>query len=628
MKRSLLAGVAIAVLSLTMTVHAYAATTLSGGSACSVPGTTVNIPFTFTGDGSTSAVQFDVTFDDSILTPGAPVLGPGAPAHTFDWNVVSAGRMRLIVFSATNTALVSGVLATVPFDIDLSAPAGAEALPLADWVFANPGLLAVEPTSTPTGAQVTPVIVSSPPDRQSCNGSSTTLTVAVSGASGLGYQWSKDGEPIAGATSASYTIPIVTSDTMGTYTCALGSAACGSFSSAPAAIDVPLSPCAPANLTIWDAGTTGSLFAAWSPNPSWEIDRYRLYWSATPDGPYVNYVDTGAGVTTQVSGLANNQRYYFRVSDFVESFESPMSAEVSGAATTGIAMPSAPDFGYMTTPSNDTAHPDQISYSFPGRPGVVTVWYDGLDIDYTGEVRALINGKSAGFIPVNPSYNWSGMRTLVLPDDLVADGGQNVLTFDQLAYPGTLEAWGMRRVSLKVGAPTVTAEPFNTAIDLTIVPPVAWDIASWDIFRSTNPAFTPSLANRIATGVTGTFYRNQSGLVNGTTYYYVVRPIDPIANPGFDSAKVSAVPSSLTVTPIVDLVVADAGNDLLLSWSPVPTEGGVREYRIYEGADAASLAFTGQVTTETSFLRAGDAVDGRPHVYGVSVIDNSARESK
>jgi lysyl endopeptidase len=50
---------------------------------------------------------------------------------------------------------------------------------------------------------------------------------------------------------------------------------------------------------------------------------------------------------------------------------------------------------------------------------------------------------------------------------------------------------------------------------------------TYNVYRSTSSGFTPSPGNRIATGITGTAYSDNSGtLVSGTTYYYIVRAVD------------------------------------------------------------------------------------------------------
>jgi len=50
--------------------------------------------------------------------------------------------------------------------------------------------------------------------------------------------------------------------------------------------------------------------------------------------------------------------------------------------------------------------------------------------------------------------------------------------------------------------------------------------AFYNIYRSTTPGFTPAPQNLLAGGHTGTTAVDVSGLIEGTTYYYVVRAID------------------------------------------------------------------------------------------------------
>ena len=61
-----------------------------------------------------------------------------------------------------------------------------------------------------------------------------------------------------------------------------------------------------------------------------------------------------------------------------------------------------------------------------------------------------------------------------------------------------------------------------------------WDAAfapcggpvSYDIYRSTSPFFVPDESTLLASGATGTGYRDTAGLVHGTHYSYVVRAVD------------------------------------------------------------------------------------------------------
>jgi hypothetical protein len=48
---------------------------------------------------------------------------------------------------------------------------------------------------------------------------------------------------------------------------------------------------------------------------------------------------------------------------------------------------------------------------------------------------------------------------------------------------------------------------------------------TYNVYRSTSSSFTPSVGNRIATGVSATTYGDTAGLISGTLYYYIVRAV-------------------------------------------------------------------------------------------------------
>jgi lysyl endopeptidase len=51
---------------------------------------------------------------------------------------------------------------------------------------------------------------------------------------------------------------------------------------------------------------------------------------------------------------------------------------------------------------------------------------------------------------------------------------------------------------------------------------------TYNVYRGTTPGFTPSVGNRIATGIVGTSYQDHGPLNSGQTYYYIVRAVDTL----------------------------------------------------------------------------------------------------
>ncbi|HHQ47410.1 MAG TPA: hypothetical protein ENK19_00825, partial [Acidobacteria bacterium] len=74
----------------------------------------------------------------------------------------------------------------------------------------------------------------------------------------------------------------------------------------------------------------------------------------------------------------------------------------------------------------------------------------------------------------------------------------------------------------------VSAIPDGCGVDLSWYPATSQCTGSvtYAVYRGTGPSFTPSLSNRIASGLRDTSYRDRSGLATGTTYYYIVRATD------------------------------------------------------------------------------------------------------
>ncbi|MEA2558559.1 MAG: hypothetical protein QOH06_63 [Acidobacteriota bacterium] len=80
---------------------------------------------------------------------------------------------------------------------------------------------------------------------------------------------------------------------------------------------------------------------------------------------------------------------------------------------------------------------------------------------------------------------------------------------------------------------------------------VKWDAAtpgcgsttiSYDVYRSTDPDFTPSAGNRIATGVAGTTYADDR-VVSGTRYTYIVRAVASNGNTEGNLARRTEAPA-------------------------------------------------------------------------------------
>jgi hypothetical protein len=101
----------------------------------------------------------------------------------------------------------------------------------------------VPPTPPPTSSNSAPSIVTQPADASTQVGQTVTFTVVAQGTAPLQYQWSRNGNAIASATSATYTTPTLSSSDLGDTFSVVVSNSLGQVSSRSAQLSLgPRSP--------------------------------------------------------------------------------------------------------------------------------------------------------------------------------------------------------------------------------------------------------------------------------------------------------------------------------------------------------------------------------------------------
>jgi fibronectin type 3 domain-containing protein len=157
-------------------------------------------------------------------------------------------------------------------------------------------------------------------------------------------------------------------------------------------------------------------------------------------------------------------------------------------------------------------------------------------------------------------------------------------------------------------------------------------ITSYNVYRSTTNAFSPSSSNLIASGVTGTTYSN-TGLAASTTYYYLVEALDSygasaasnqasaetLSGSGSCSAAPSA-PTGLTAT-------ASSSSAIGLSWAAVtpPANCTISSYSLYGSTTSGFTPGSGNLIasglTSTSFSDTGLSAS-TTYYYVVEALDS------
>ena len=152
------------------------------------------------------------------------------------------------------------------------------------------------------------------------------------------------------------------------------------------------------------------------------------------------------------------------------------------------------------------------------------------------------------------------------------------------------------------GAPTLSAAAGNAMVHLTWI--AASDggspITNYNIYRDT----TSGGATLVAMVGNVTSY-DDTGLTNGSTYYYQVSAITAVGE-GVRSNEVSATPQAATVPGAPTLTAKSAkgakARGVVLSWT-VPSDGGsgITGYRIYQSTSSGTEAFLVEVGNVTSY---------------------------
>jgi MYXO-CTERM domain-containing protein len=94
------------------------------------------------------------------------------------------------------------------------------------------------------------------------------------------------------------------------------------------------------------------------------------------------------------------------------------------------------------------------------------------------------------------------------------------------------------------------ASTCSTAVSWDPATPICGGTLTYSVYRSTTPGFTPSVGNRIATGIAGTSFADDLNLMDRTKYYYVVRAVETsnATNEDTNTVEKSGAPTGTATT--------------------------------------------------------------------------------
>ncbi len=473
-----------------------------------------------------------------------------------------------------------------------------------------------------------------------------------------------NGTPVA---SPAYTDTAVTNGTTYYYvvsavdTSGNESGTSGEASATPSAGDVT-PPSAPTGLAA--TGGDGQVDLTWDPNGEGDLDGYNVHRATTAGGPYTQL--NGAVVASAAytdTAVTNGTTYYYVVSAVDTSGnESGTSSEASATPTAPggeIVNLAASDFStfrgtvigsYLDTHAQDDIHQQLVEGLSGGKPAnrhstIEHVWtFDvAAGVAYTFEVDAhhTVNSEGDDFLfyysrddvaytlmlTVTKTVDDDVVQSFVFPEDVA--GTLYILATDTDRTAGnqvldSLFVDQMRVVTDTGGgsdttppaAPTgLTASGGDGSVGLDWADNTEPDLAGYDVHRSTTPGGPYTQIN--GSLVTTSDYVD-NGVVNGTTYHYVVTAVDSSSNVSADSNEASATPQAggATTLHVASIVPSTVG-------------GGKKKGRaVVAVVDNLGAPVTGAQVSGTFSGDFNETAAGTTDGSGAATLDTSARKKE
>lgn len=335
--------------------------------------------------------------------------------------------------------------------------------------------------------------------------------------------------------------------------------------------------------TVTAIPRNGQVALAWNAG-FYPAPNYQVFSSTTPGGPYAAIGTAVSGLGTLVRGLTNGTRYYFVV-QAVGAKQSAYSPEVSAQPAAGIDAPAnlaatanatwvhltwdavASASAYVVLRSTTTTGPYAAVATLTG-----TTYED-----------VPLTGATAGTPP--PVDGTTYYYAVAAIDSA---GVQGAASAEVNATPQT---------SLAPFPPGLTAVPGDQRVDLSIVVP-----AFYQYYTSTYERATTHGGPYTAVTTPDT------GLTNGTTYYYVVRAKK--AGATTDSAEVAVTPNATPLAAPTGFAAHTGNGFITLQWAPVAGASGYQlqtasvsggPYTNWGGAMAATAVTITGTNSQTSY---------------------------
>lgn len=226
-------------------------------------------------------------------------------------------------------------------------------------------------------------------------------------------------------------------------------------------------------------------------------------------------------------------------------------------------------------PSGDLTRPYILNFEIEPRGEDTKVYFQIFGSFNENEVFLIVNNNYKQ--PLGPYNNesWSFTESYLIPKEELKNNENNRISFENQ----TNKNWGLRKVTLSPPDKiTLNAIPYNTVIDL-LISSKCKNSEKIEIYKAIGE---PSYFNKVNEINCFEGVLRDTGLQNGTTYFYFAIKKD---SEGFESEKsniVFGIPQSTSTTPITDLRLVKEGNNVKILWTSITNEPAIQHYEIYK----------------------------------------------